>query len=54
MGLGDAGRKTIKGHDRDYYLNTLSEVRTKSLAEFKKRDGAWPMAVDCGKCGIFL
>ena len=23
MNLGDAGRKTIKGHDRDYYLNIL-------------------------------
>lgn len=46
MGLGDAGRKTIKGHDRDYYLDILSEVRAKSLAEFKKRDDAWLMAVD--------
>ncbi len=46
MGLGDAGRKTIKGHDRDYYLNILQEVRAKSLAEFKKRDDAWIMAVD--------
>jgi hypothetical protein len=46
MGLGDAGRKTIKGHDRDYYLNILRETRAKSLAEFKKRDDAWLMAVD--------
>jgi hypothetical protein len=46
MGLGDAGRKTIKGHDREYYLNILQEVRAKSLAEFKKRDDAWIMAVD--------
>jgi hypothetical protein len=46
MGLGDAGRKNIKGHDRDYYLNILQEVRAKSLAEFKKRDDAWLMAVD--------
>ena len=46
MGLGDAGRKTIKGHDRDYYLNILQETRAKSLAEFKKRDDAWLMAVD--------
>src|SRR6185437_1470023 len=41
MGLGDAGRKIIKGHDRDYYLNILQEVRAKSLAEFKKRDDSW-------------
>jgi uncharacterized damage-inducible protein DinB len=46
MGLGDAGRQTIKGHDRDYYLNILQEVRAKSQAEFKKRDDAWLMAVD--------
>jgi uncharacterized damage-inducible protein DinB len=46
MGLGDAGRKTIKGHDREYYLNILQETRAKSLAEFKKHDDAWLMAVD--------
>jgi len=46
MNLGDAGRKTIKGHDRDYYLNILQETRAKSLAEFGKRDDAWLMAVD--------
>jgi hypothetical protein len=46
MNLGDAGRNTIKGHDRDYYLNILQETRVKSLAEFSKRDDAWLMAVD--------
>jgi len=46
MNLGDAGRKTIKGHDLDFYLNILKEAREKSLAEFKKRDDAWLMAVD--------
>ena len=46
MNLGDAGRKTIKGHDRDYYLNLLQETRSKTLAEFRKRDDAWFMAVD--------
>lgn len=46
MNLGDAGRKTIKGHDRDYYLNVLQETRAKSLAEFRKRDDAWLLAVD--------
>lgn len=46
MGLGDAGRKTIKGHDRDYYLNILQETRAKTLAEFRKRDDAWFLAVD--------
>jgi uncharacterized damage-inducible protein DinB len=46
MNLGDAGRKTIKGHDRDYYLNIFQETRAKSLAEFSKRNDAWLMAVD--------
>lgn len=46
MNLGDAGRKTIKGHDRDYYLQILQETRAKTLAEFAKRDDAWLMAVD--------
>jgi hypothetical protein len=46
MSLGDAGRKTIKGHDLDYYLNVLKETRAKTLAEFRKRDDGWLMAVD--------
>ena len=46
MTLGDAGRATIKGHDLDYYLGVLKEVREKSLAEFRKRDDKWLMAVD--------
>ncbi len=41
MNLGDAGRKTIKGHDLDYYLNILHETREHSLAEFRKRDDTW-------------
>jgi uncharacterized damage-inducible protein DinB len=46
MNLGDSGRKTIKGHDRDYYVNILHEVREKTLAQFAKRDDAWLLAVD--------
>jgi uncharacterized damage-inducible protein DinB len=46
MNLGDAGRKAIKGHDRDYYLKILQETRAKTLAEFAKRDDAWLAAVD--------
>ena len=46
MELGDAGRKTIKGHDLDFYLGKLQETREHSLAEFKKRDDAWLMTVD--------
>jgi len=37
MDLGDAGRKTIKGHDLKFYLDAMTEVRERSLAEFKKR-----------------
>ena len=46
MDLGDAGRKTIKGHDLDFYLAQLNEVREHSLAQFKQRDDAWLMTVD--------
>jgi hypothetical protein len=46
MNLGDAGRKTIKGHDRDYYVGILHEVREITLAQFRKKDDAWLMEVD--------
>lgn len=46
MELGDAGRKTIKGHELPFYLTQLQEARERTLAEFKKRDDAWFMAVD--------
>ena len=46
MNLGDAGRKTIKGNDLAYYLDALRETREKSLAEFRKHDDTWLMAVD--------
>jgi hypothetical protein len=46
MELGDLGRKEIKGHDVNYYLNLIDEVRQKSLAEFKKKDDDWLLAKD--------
>jgi uncharacterized damage-inducible protein DinB len=46
MDLGDRGRKTIKGHDLKFYIDAMTEVRERSLAEFKKRDDVWLMAVD--------
>jgi len=46
MDLGEPARKAIKGHDLDFYLNLLSEVREQTLAEFRKRDDKWLMAVD--------
>jgi hypothetical protein len=41
MNLGKEGRDTIKGHDREYYVNILADVRAKTLANFKKKDDAW-------------
>lgn len=46
MELGDKGRKIIKGHDLDYYLNILKETREQTLTEFRKRDDKWLMTVD--------
>lgn len=45
-GLGEEGRKVIKGNTLEYYLNIMDEVRSKTLAEFKKRDDAWLLTVD--------
>jgi uncharacterized damage-inducible protein DinB len=46
MELGDEGREKIKGHDVNFYLNTLQEVRQKTLEEFKKKDDKWLLAID--------
>ena len=46
MGLGDRGRKEIKGHELDFYLEKLNSVREKTLDEFAKRDDDWLMEVD--------
>ena len=46
MELGEPARKAIKGNNLDYYLNILHETREHSLAEFKKRDDRWLLAVD--------
>lgn len=46
MELGEPARKTIKGHTLDYYLNILHELRERTLAELRKRDDQWLMAVD--------
>jgi uncharacterized damage-inducible protein DinB len=51
MNLGDAGRKAIKGHDLDYYLNILHETREHSLAEFRKRDDAWLLSGETEQFG---
>ncbi len=46
MSLGDLGRKEIKGHDLDYYVSILTEVRSKTLEVLKTKDDEWLMAVD--------
>jgi hypothetical protein len=46
MELGEPARQAIKGNNLDYYLNLLKETREKTLAEFRKRDDKWLMAVD--------
>jgi len=46
MELGEPARKSIKGHDLDYYLNLLKETREQTLAEFRKRDDTWLLSVD--------
>ncbi len=46
MELGDNGRKNIRGKDLKYYIDMITEVREKTLAEFKKKDDAWLLAVD--------
>ena len=51
MDLGDAGRATIKGHERQYYVDILHEVREKTLAEFRKKDDAWFLAAEKGPWG---
>jgi len=46
MDLGDPARAAIKNNSLDYYLNLLNATREKTLAEFRKRDDKWLMAVD--------
>jgi hypothetical protein len=41
MRLGDLGRRIVKNHDLPFYLDTLTEVRERTLAEFRKRDDNW-------------
>lgn len=46
MELGEPARKGIKGNNLDYYLDILNKTRETTLAEFRKRDDAWLLAVD--------
>jgi uncharacterized damage-inducible protein DinB len=39
--LGPRARREIRGHNLDYYLTALENVRAHTLAEFAKRDDDW-------------
>ncbi len=46
MDLGDQGRRKIKGHSLDFYLEKLSTVRTASLEAMSKLDDNWILYTD--------
>jgi len=41
LALGEKARQEINGHDVDYYLSKLDQVRTKTLASLASRDDQW-------------
>lgn len=41
LALGERARQEIKGHDLDFYLNKLEQVRGETLAELANRDDQW-------------
>ncbi|AZN43563.1 DinB family protein [Paenibacillus albus] len=41
LDLGDLGREKIKGHQLDYYLGKLEEVRNRTFELFRTVDDAW-------------
>ncbi len=41
LDLGDVGREHIKGHDLDYYIDTLNEVRRRTYDLFQSVDDSW-------------
>ena len=43
MGLGEEARKEIKGHDIEFYLKKLIEVREATIKGFSERDDDWLM-----------
>lgn len=46
MELGDLGRKEIRGHDVQYYLDRIAAVREKTLAELKTKNDKWLLTLD--------
>jgi uncharacterized damage-inducible protein DinB len=46
MGLGEEGRKNIKGNEVQYYIDAITGIREKTLEELKKKDDNWLLALD--------
>ena len=46
MNLGDDGRKTIRGHEVQYYIDKITAVRQQTLKELKGRDDKWLLSID--------
>jgi len=44
--LGDPSSKTIKGHEIEYYLQIMDEVRKDSLTGLKEKDDIWLLSLD--------
>ena len=40
-GLGERGRREVRGHELSYYLEHLAETRARTLEAFATRDDAW-------------
>lgn len=43
MGLGEAAREQIKGHEASYYVDKMEAVRKDTIEKFKQLDDAWLM-----------
>jgi uncharacterized damage-inducible protein DinB len=41
LDLGERARREIRGHELDYYLSRLEQVRAKTLTELGRRDDQW-------------
>lgn len=41
VALGERARSEIRGHELNYYLGRLEQVRARTLAEFGRRDDRW-------------
>jgi uncharacterized damage-inducible protein DinB len=41
LDLGERGRREIRGHELDYYVSRLEQVRAETLAELGRRTDQW-------------